>query len=161
MDGDVKTRSELIEEFNTAISGLIRLRDGMYAGHVESTGLSLMQLTALTAIYEQETDVSVGRIGELIGAPPSTMTSVTNRLVSLGYIERYTPPENRRAVVLRCTEEGKAVARTVVKEDKQHLEALFDGLSDEDIEVLTRSFARMEANVREMMAHQDPHLGVA
>ena len=125
--------------------------------HVEGTGLSLMQLTALTAMYEQETDVSVGRIGELIGAPPSTMTRVTNRLVSLGYIERYTPPENRRAVVLRCTEEGKAVARTVVKEDKQHLEALFEGLSNEDIILLTRSFRRMEANVRELVAKGDHH----
>lgn len=152
MDGDVETRTALIEEFNTAISRLIRLRDGMYASHIEETGLSLMQLTSLTTIYEQGPDVSVGHVGELIGAPPSTMTSVTNKLVSLGYIERFTPPQNRRAVVLRCTEEGKAVARTVVKEDKRHLEALFAGIENDDIEVLTRAFLRMEANVRDQLA---------
>jgi len=44
----------------------------------------------------------------------------------------------------------------VVKEDKQHLIELFEGLSDEDIDVLTRSFAQIEANVRTLLASGDP-----
>ena len=149
-----RTRAELIDEFNTMVGGLIRLRDGIYASHVESTGLSLMQITALSAIYEYGSDVSVGQVGDQIGAPPSTMTSATNKLVSLGYIERFTPPENRRAVVLRCTEAGIAVARMVSKEDQAHVDTMFEGMTDDDLAELTRLFGKLEVNVRKMMAEK-------
>jgi DNA-binding MarR family transcriptional regulator len=137
MSGEDKTRAELLEEFNVAMNRLAQLKDGFYARRLESVGLTLLQYTGLQAIHQLGPGVSVGEIGEAIGAPPSTMTSLTNRLVALGLIERYTPPDNRRAVLVKATPAGETVVDDLICEREKDTDAIFEAMTDEQIAYLT------------------------
>lgn len=53
---------------------------------------------------------SIAEILRVFGAPPSTMTSVLERLAERGLILRQPDPGDRRSILIRLTREGKAVA---------------------------------------------------
>jgi DNA-binding MarR family transcriptional regulator len=137
MGGEEKSRAELIEEFNVVMNRMKQMMDGFYARKLDSLGLTLLQLAGLQAIDQRGPEVSIGEVGEAIGAPPSTMTSLTNRLVSLGFIERFTPPDNRRAVMLKTTEPGAALVYELGCEREKDSDAIFEALTDEQLAYLT------------------------
>jgi DNA-binding MarR family transcriptional regulator len=83
-----------------------RLQAELYT--VDGRELTLAQVDALEAVARGDT-----RMHELaahLGLDPSTVTRTTAPLVDLGLLERFTDPDNRRYVVLRCTAAGRRVA---------------------------------------------------
>lgn len=149
MDGQ-PTRARMIDDMNLLLTRLSRLKDSFYGTRLESLGLTLLQYSGLQAIQQLGPGVSVGEIGEEIGAPPSTMTSLTNRLVTLGYIERYTPPDNRRVVLLKATDSGAALVREFQCEREADTEAIFAAMPDGEIAVITRLLAEILANIERL-----------
>jgi DNA-binding MarR family transcriptional regulator len=147
MDGQEKTRAQLIEDMNREMTRMSRLKDSFYGARLDALGLTLLQFSGLQAIDQLGPGVSVGEIGEEIGAPPSTMTSLTNRLVALGYIERSTPPVNRRAVQLSVTEAGARIMDAFRCEREADTEAIFETMSDEEIAFLTQLLERVVRNI--------------
>lgn len=160
MDGEHTTRAQLIENMNREMTRMSRLKDSFYGARLDSLGLTLLQFGGLQAIGQLGPGVSVGEIGEEIGAPPSTMTSLTNRLVALGYIERYTPPENRRAVLLTVTEAGARLVHELRCEREADTEAIFETMSDEEIAFLTQLLARVMGSIERVTLGKQQHAGV-
>ena len=141
-------RDEQIAELYDLLQQSMRVGDEYFASLLEEFGLTLLQFAALEAIDRLGPEVAIGEVGDAIHAPPSSMTGLTNRLVQAGLIERYTPPENRRTVVLRTTAAGHDLVLTV---DARRLEALgpvLSGFSDDDVrrfrDYLTRTKDNME-----------------
>lgn len=69
--------------------------------------LTLPQYRVLVFLAQRQrpaTDVAA-----LLGVTPSTVTSVVDGLVSRGFVERSTDPEDRRRVVLSITRSGERV----------------------------------------------------
>jgi MarR family transcriptional regulator, organic hydroperoxide resistance regulator len=154
MAGEEKTRAMLLEEINEVMNRLTEMKDGFYARQLESLGLTLLQFTGLQAIDQRGPDVSIGEIGEAIGAPPSTMTSLTNRLVALGYIERYTPPDNRRAVLLKTTELGAKLVYQLRCEREEDVEAIFEAMTDDQLAYLTSVLHSLVENIARRLAEK-------
>lgn len=147
MDGQRPNRAQLIDEMNREMTRMSRLKDSFYGARLDSLGLTLLQFGGLQAIEQLGPGVSVGEIGEAIGAPPSTMTSLTNRLVTLGFIERSTPPDNRRTVVLSVTEVGTRFVAAFRQEREADTEEIFATMSDQEIEFLTKLLTRIVGNI--------------
>lgn len=70
--------------------------------------LGLAQVDALEVVARG--DMRMHELATHLGLDPSTVTRTTAPLVDLGLLERFTDPDNRRYVVLRCTPVGKTTA---------------------------------------------------
>src|SRR5919197_1374510 len=113
MGGQPTTISEQVAELDKLFEETVRVGHDFFATQLEDFDLTVLQYGALAAIDRLGPDVAVGEVGDAIGAPPSSMTGLTNRLVNDGLIERYPPPQNRRTVVLRTTPAGHDLVRAV------------------------------------------------
>ena len=58
---------------------------------------------------------TTSQLGVAVGAKPTTLTGVLDRLEGRGYITRAASPTDRRAVVITLTAAGRRVARRVRK----------------------------------------------
>lgn len=66
----------------------------------------------LLAYVQRYGPCAVGALREVFGLPPSTLTSVLNRLEDGGYIRRELNAEDRRSLLVRATRKGRGfVAR--------------------------------------------------
>lgn len=88
------------------------------------------------------------RIGQQIGAPPSSMTGIAARLTESGYVERGPSKIDRRSVVLRITESGEEALGQLKDQMDIDMEEIVDGISDERLEALTDDIEVMTNKMR-------------
>ncbi len=87
----------------------------------------------------------MGDLAERIGIHPSTLTRTVERLEAAGLIERTTVPGNRREVRVELLEAGSTLVATVMESRRAEVQAIMDGLNDEEREQVRRGmeiFAR-------------------
>ena len=141
------SHDERIAELHDFLQQMMRVGDEFFAVQLEEFGLTLLQYAALEAIDRLGPEVAVGEVGDAIHAPPSSMTGLTNRLVSAGLVERSTPPENRRTVVLRTTPEGHELVRAIDGRQRESLGIVLSDFSDDDVQRFQSLLARIKANM--------------
>lgn len=88
-----------------------RLQAELYT--VDGYQLGLAQVDALEVVAAH--DVRMNELAARLGLDPSTITRTTAPLVEIGLLERFTDPENRRYVVLRCSTKGRRVNRRITE----------------------------------------------
>ncbi|MDL5351554.1 MarR family transcriptional regulator [Microbacterium sp. zg-YB36] len=114
---------------------------GVRGRSVASTAGEINALANLAARDEQ----TVSELSRCIGTPPSTMTSLLDRLAKRGLITRRTPETNRRTVVVGLTEAGRELAgesRKAISEIDADLGAR---LTAEDVAQLRRMLRVLSA----------------
>ena len=63
----------------------------------------------LEYIIEHEDDAeNMRQISDMLGIPKSSLTKYTKHLCELGFLRRYHADGNRKNIILRATDEGKA-----------------------------------------------------
>jgi DNA-binding MarR family transcriptional regulator len=80
---------------------------------VDGIELTLAQVDALEAVAHG--DVRMNELAAKLGIDPSTATRSIAPLVDLELVDRFVDPDNRRFVILRCTERGRDVNRTLTE----------------------------------------------
>ncbi|RIX50603.1 MarR family transcriptional regulator [Paenibacillus nanensis] len=75
------------------------------------------------------------------------VTGITDRLIELGYVTRERSEQDRRAVVLNLTDEGKAMVQAMMAVREKVMKKLFRGMSTEDMTVALELFKKMSANM--------------
>jgi DNA-binding MarR family transcriptional regulator len=78
---------------------------------VDGIELTLAQVDALEAVAGG--DVRMNELAAKLGIDPSTATRSIAPIVDLGLVDRFVDPDNRRSVILRCTDRGREVNRTL------------------------------------------------
>lgn len=91
-------------------------------------------------------------LGREVGLPPSTLTTVIDRLERLGYVERVPSPADRRSVRVRPTEKWQAMAQRVRQRIDDELTAALAGLPPERLGRLSEELAGMVDVLRERLA---------
>ena len=76
------------------------------------------------------------------------VSRLVDRLVKAGLVERQENPDDRRARVLDLGEEGREVARRIVKELPAGRELIFEGITSAEIESLRSILRRLNDNAR-------------
>jgi DNA-binding MarR family transcriptional regulator len=150
------SQAEQIADLHDLIQQSMRVGDEFFAAQLEEFGLTLLQYAALEAIDRLGPEVAIGEVGDAIHAPPSSMTGLTNRLVGAGLVERYTPPENRRTVVLRTTPAGHELVRAIDGRWRESLETFLSGFSDDEVRQFREYVARTLANMERWLAAEPP-----
>ena len=79
---------------------------------VAELGLTPAEINALASLSDG-TPRTVSQLGSLMGAAPTTLTSVLDRLERRGHVTRETHPSDRRAVVVELTPAGRRAAMMI------------------------------------------------
>ena len=89
-------------------------------------------------------------LAERLCITPGAVTSLSDKLMSAGYAERKRDEEDRRVVYLEITEEGRELVKKLKKDIKDVVKSFFEGVSDEDLEHLTRIYKQILKNINDI-----------
>jgi MarR family transcriptional regulator, organic hydroperoxide resistance regulator len=79
---------------------------------VAQLGLTPAEINALANLSDG-TPRTVSTLARLVGAAPTTLTSVLDRLERRGHLRRARHPSDRRSVVVELTPAGREAAKTI------------------------------------------------
>ena len=106
------------------------------------TALSILLFVANNPDFATASDIC-----ELRGLKKSIVSTHVERLVSEGYLERRAVPGDRRKDALVCTAQAGELIERGRALQVVFAEALLDGVSEDDRDVMERCFQTMDANV--------------
>ena len=93
---------------------------GLYTPWLKPLGLTYTQYIVLLVLWEKD-GISVTEIGERLMLDNGTLSPLLKKLEQAGYITRQRDREDERVVIIRLTEDGRALqekARDVLQEAK-------------------------------------------
>ncbi|MDR0268116.1 MarR family transcriptional regulator [Paenibacillus sp.] len=89
----------------------------------------------------------VSELAEALALTSPAITSLTDKLIALGYVERERAEKDRRVVYTKITEEGHKITSKMIEDQKEVIQEFFSVLSEEDIQHLRRIFSSMLLNI--------------
>ena len=95
--------------------------------------LSLVHLHVLTVLQVRGT-LPMSRLADELDVSVASLTGIIDRMEARGLVERRREPDDRRVIVVHRTDSGDAVFGEMAAERRKHLEALFDRMTDEELE---------------------------
>jgi DNA-binding MarR family transcriptional regulator len=108
-------------------------------------GLTPAQERALRVISRSDEPLRMTELADRLGIVPRSLTTVVDALEEAGLVRREIDPRNRRAILLRLTDQGNAVRDELREARRRAAEDLFAPLSDDDRELLASLLARLDA----------------
>jgi DNA-binding MarR family transcriptional regulator len=109
--------------------------------------LSRHQLRALFMLARHG-PMAVGRLAGATGASLASASSLADRLVRAGYLERQADPDDRRRVLLVASERGRALVEQVMTRYRARFDQLVEAMSPE-------GRAALEAGLTELVRAAD------
>jgi DNA-binding MarR family transcriptional regulator len=117
---------QLFEAFRTVTP--FRHRPGF--GHMQRPGE--FQLIHRLSHLPTDSGARVGDLALWLGVRPPTVSQLVDALVSRGLVERFADEDDRRAIRVRLSAEGKAMAQSFHERAIGEVEAIVDHLGEED-----------------------------
>lgn len=107
------------------------------------------KLELFTLIFiDKKRECTMSELVEYINSPMSTATGIADRLVKNGYAQRDRSDTDRRAVLLRLTPEGERLVQSLKDTIGRYLNLALEGISEEEIETLTRIALKVLKNLQ-------------
>ncbi|MEJ0065579.1 MAG: MarR family transcriptional regulator [Caulobacteraceae bacterium] len=119
-----------------------RHREARLETALKPLGLSLSRHRALSVIYTLE-PCTMSELADFSAVDRTTLTRTVDQLVDGGLVERATPREDRRQVVLTLTDQGRRSCRRALKAIYAVSRELLAGVAEEDQRVVARSLEAM------------------
>jgi DNA-binding MarR family transcriptional regulator len=107
-------------EINKPIKRLIKF-------NADRLGITIIQLKAIYKLASNP-DIKLGELPEKLKMTSSSASSMIERLVQIGLVERVIPPENRRVVSTHFTEKGKKTIDRYYSSDSVFIKKTYDVL---------------------------------
>lgn len=111
---------------------------------VAHVGLSQSMAWPLIIISRNGEGLRQGVLATRLGIEGPSLVRTVDQLVESGLIERQEDPLDRRAKILQLTPKGQDVAQQVEDALRQLRTRLFDGVSDEDLQVMHHIFGVLQ-----------------
>ncbi|MFF0311326.1 MarR family winged helix-turn-helix transcriptional regulator [Streptosporangium sp. NPDC004379] len=108
-------------------------------------GVTAQQAALL--LHAARGEAGPGRLAAELGTDTAGMTRLLDRLEVKGLVRRRRSPEDRRAVVVEVTAEGRELVPALAPVFGRVARRLLDGFSAEEVEHLTGLLGRMLANL--------------
>ena len=107
-------------------------------------GLTPAQERALRIISRSDEPLRMTELADRLGIVPRSLTTVVDALEEAGLVRREIDPRNRRAILLRLTDQGTAVRDELREARRRAAEDLFAPMPDDDRELLANLLARLD-----------------
>jgi DNA-binding MarR family transcriptional regulator len=145
MSDERQRRQRLITDIEELFQALAWRHQHRFAALLSTHGLTVAQFLGLAVLHRFGPEMTISEIGEMIQAPPSSMTSIVDRLERLGFIERRPHPTDRRATLARLTEPGLAMIKLIDAERHDALVAMLDGVPVDDLTLFLATLQQISA----------------
>ncbi|MGE8207652.1 MarR family winged helix-turn-helix transcriptional regulator [Heyndrickxia sp. NPDC080065] len=103
----------------------------LYRPYLDEIELTYPQYLVLMVLWEQN-EVTVKSLGERLDLDSGTLTPMLKRMETRGLLKRQRAEDDERVVIIRLTEEGKALKDKATCIPKSLLEST--GLSEKEVE---------------------------
>jgi len=105
-------------------------------------GVSLPQCHALMALEEEE-GVTLNELAGKLRLDTSTTSRIIDGLVKQKLVERIIPPENRRAVSLTMTEQGRLMNKNIHQTNDRYFGEVLGDLTDKELSEFMIAFEKV------------------
>ena len=97
----------------------------------KSADFTLKEMFVIELLGGRES-ATVSELASAVSVPLTTMSSIVNRMVHKGYLERYRIEEDRRVVLVRLSPAGRAVFEQHRRDYIESVSEVLGALSDEE-----------------------------
>jgi DNA-binding MarR family transcriptional regulator len=125
-------REALLTELEDAL-----MRAGRRLGHLSKQALTPTQFMVLRWLHDQG-QMTMGDVADAVGITLAGATGLVDRLVHAGLVVRERSEEDRRMVIIRLTEAGRATLEQAHRQRVQQFRALTRSLTDDDLRAFIR-----------------------
>jgi DNA-binding MarR family transcriptional regulator len=148
-DGAPGVSQEEIEQFERLVMRMVwrqRQRFGRMLGEWE---LTLPRFLVLGIIDSRADYCTMGELAEATEQCSATMTGIVDRLARMGLVERHRDPNDRRSVLVRLTERGRALVQAAKQMRAIRMRKVLSQFTPEErsevIRLLRRTVETLEA----------------
>lgn len=132
----LKTWIRLLGVTRAAESGL---REFLRVKH----GTTLPRFDVLAALYRRRDGTTMSELSRLLLVSNGNATAVVDRLERDGLVRRVPSEQDRRTVFVALTPKGLRQFETLATEHEREVNAMFENLSDADLETLAQVLKRL------------------
>ncbi len=115
------------------------------AVELERAGVSAAGFSALVVLTTAGGTLELRTLRRRFGWSKANATEVTETLEGRGYVERHRLPEDRRAVVVQLTRDGRALVDRLFPEHSERVSEAFGALDDGEKRSLTEICRKLAA----------------
>lgn len=113
----------------------------------KETDMPHTAISILLFIANNPDFATASHVCEMRGLKRPVVSAHVEHLVQQGYVERRAVPGDRRKDALVCTEKALPLIEAGRMRQAQFVNAVLDGIPEEDRAVMERCFLRMNANI--------------
>lgn len=154
----------MVDERTRAVDLLRRMSRFSRAGDLDDAMVGELTMAQLRVLFRLRNrgPLTSGALASQLGVTLPTVTSVVDRLVARGLVERRDDPEDRRRVILAIAPDGQALVERVQQGRRARLAAAVEAIDDEartallrGLEALGEAADRIDAQERRDAAREE------
>jgi len=130
--------------------GTVREKINRYlAGELERCAVKGLVASHGSILYHlfREEQVSMKKLAEAVGRDKSTVTTLVDKLVNLGYVTKGSGDADQRYSYVSLTEEGRALEPSFREISDNLLAAVFKGISEKEQQEVVRILSKIDRNL--------------
>ncbi|MFD6856343.1 MarR family winged helix-turn-helix transcriptional regulator [Rhodococcus sp. NPDC060090] len=116
---------------------------------LESSRVGRTEFEVLSALARSDFPLRASEVTSVTGISGASTTKHTERLVKIGLVERQRLERDGRVVLLSLTDAGRELVERELPRRLESERQMLDGLSDDELDVLTELLQRIARNVEE------------
>lgn len=102
----------------------------------------------LTALYESDTKLTMKEIATKIGKDKSTVTSLVNKLIDLGYVEKEKSNSDKRVTYINLTEKAYSIEDRFNYISSQVNKTAYSNFTEDEKKEFLRLLKKLSLNFR-------------
>jgi DNA-binding MarR family transcriptional regulator len=126
-----------------------------FAGRHDVTANDFRALLHVMVAETAGAPLTAGELRSRMGVSGAAITYLVERMIASGHFLRESDPSDRRKVILRVADDGRAVARDFFTPLAEHNQRAMAELPDTDLAAAHRTFTAVIAAMREFRAQLD------
>jgi DNA-binding MarR family transcriptional regulator len=147
-DQPIGTTAEALAEAFLGVGQLLRARARSHrGGQRRAAGLTFAR-AALLAALDTDGPQRMGQLAHRLGVVPRTVTPMVDALEDEGLLVREPDPDDRRATLLRITDEGIAELSRTRSDRRSAVDEVFAALSDDERSALAGALEKLRTAAR-------------
>ncbi|MFD6894615.1 MarR family winged helix-turn-helix transcriptional regulator [Rhodococcus sp. NPDC060086] len=116
---------------------------------LESSRVGRTEFEVLSALARSDVPLRASEVTSVTGISGASTTKHTERLVKIGLVERQRLERDGRVVLLSLTDAGRELVERELPRRLESERQMLDGLSDDELDVLTELLQRIARNVED------------
>jgi DNA-binding MarR family transcriptional regulator len=102
----------------------------------------------LTALYESDKNLTMKEIAKKIGKDKSTVTSLVNKLITLGYVEKEKCTKDKRVTYIGLTQKSRDIEGSFNFISSQVKETAYSNFTEDEKKEFLRLLRKLSSNFK-------------